>query len=361
MLNYEYPPLGGGAANATARILQEFAARDDVQVDLVTSSVGAARTERLHENVAAHFVDIGKRGSLHHQSMRELLSYARQSCPLARRLARERRYDVCHAFFSVPCGWTARRLPMPYIVSLRGSDVPFYSARFRWADRLLLRRLTPWIWRGAAAVVANSQGLRRLAQRCAPAQAVDVIPNAVPTEMFHPGPRVDATLHILCAALAGLSDIDVRLALVGEGPEESKLRAQVERLGLGGRVEFVGRVPHERMPEVYAAADVFVLPSLNEGMSNTALEALAAGLPIVLTETGGAEELLRNGCNGVLVPMRSSAAICEVLHQYAADAEMVARHGAESRRIAEGMSWRAVADAYAEAYFAAAASVSSDA
>jgi L-malate glycosyltransferase len=364
MLNYEYPPLGGGAANATAHILQQFAGRDDLHVDLVTSSVGAARTERPHENITIHFVAIGKRGSLHHQSLRELLAYTHRGGRLARRLARERDYDVCHAFFGVPCGWMARKLPMPYIVSLRGSDVPYYSARFRWADRLLLRRLSPRIWRRAAAVVANSQGLRRLARQCAPGQLIEVIPNGVDTEMFRPGPRGDGALRVVCAArlirrkgigylidaVARLSDVDVRLTLVGEGAHEPELRRQVDRLGLVGRVEFAGLVMHERMQEIYSQADVFALPSLNEGMSNTALEALAAGLPLILTDTGGTEELLRNGCNGVLVPMRSSAAICEVLHHYAADADLTARHGAESRHIAESMSWQAVADAYADLY-----------
>jgi len=364
MLNYEYPPLGGGAANATARILERFAARSDLHVDLVTSSVGAARTEHPHENLTVHFVDIGKRGSLHHQSVRELLAYARRGGRLARRLAREQRYDVCHAFFGVPCGWMARKLHMPYVVSLRGSDVPFYSARFRWPDRLLFRWLSPRIWCGARAVVANSQGLRRLALCCAPEQPIEIIPNGVDTDAFRPGPRVDGPLHAVCAArliprkgIAHLIDAigmlpaaDVRLTLVGEGSQESELRAQVERLGLAGRVRFAGRLPHEQMPVAYAEADVFVLPSLNEGMSNTALEALAAGLPLILTDTGGTEELLHHDRNGVVVPMRSADAIAEALARYVADADLVARHGAASRRIAEGMSWQIVADAYADMY-----------
>ncbi len=137
ILNYEYPPLGGGAANATYYLLRELARRKDVEVDLITSSVGEHRVEQIDTRIKIHFLDIGKRGNLHYQSQRELLVYAWKSYQYASRLVRNKRPDIVHAFFGIPSGYVAMQLGLPYIVSLRGSDVPFYNERFELLDKFV--------------------------------------------------------------------------------------------------------------------------------------------------------------------------------------------------------------------------------
>ncbi len=121
----------------------------------------------------------------------------------------------------------------------------------------------------------------------------------------------------------------------------------VQQHGLAGRVRFQGALPNADLPAIYRAASVFVLPSLNEGMSNTVLEAMACGLPVVLTDTGGTSELLEDGRNGYLIEMESAASIAQVLRRYLEQPDLLALHGAESRQRAEARSWRATADAYA--------------
>ncbi|MBN2308374.1 MAG: glycosyltransferase family 4 protein, partial [Candidatus Hydrogenedentes bacterium] len=108
LLNYEYPPLGGGAANATAHLVREFTRYPALSMDIVTSSTGPGRVEKAG-GVAIHFLDIGKRGGLHHQSMRDLIAYSWRAYRYAARLLGRERYDLCHAFFGIPCGWIARR------------------------------------------------------------------------------------------------------------------------------------------------------------------------------------------------------------------------------------------------------------
>lgn len=390
MLNYEYPPLGGGAGNATAYLLEELAKDPALAVDLVTSSTDQARTEgiphhphrsyssyssngRPHSEpprspIEIHFLDIGKRGSLHYQTNRDLLAYAWRAWRHARRLAAARRYDVCHAFFGIPCGFVARRLGLPYIVSLRGSDVPFYNERFRLLDRLLFQRMSVRIWRDARAVVANSEGLRALALDSAPDQAIEVVYNGVDTEAFRPGPRDWEGLRVVCAArlirrkgiehlieaVAKLEGQDVRLTLVGKGNHEAALRAHAAALGVGERVAFAGHVAHAEMAEVYRRSDVFVLPSLNEGMSNTALEAMACGLPILMTDTGGALELLEDRENGYVIRKRSPDDIAEKLRRYIERPELLGEHGRSSREKAQTMTWARAAAAYKRLYETAA-------
>ena len=113
---------------------------------------------------------------------------------------------------------------------------------------------------------------------------------------------------------------------------------------------FRGHVPHDALASLYEENDVFVLPSVSEGMSNAALEAMACGLPLVMTRTGGATELLRDGHNGFLVDKGSIEDIVTVLRRYCADRALACRHGARSREMAESMSWQKVADAYESLY-----------
>lgn len=364
MLNYEFPPLGGGAAHANRNILQAMA--DDIEVDLITSSTGDTRVEEFAPGKTIHFLDIGKRGSLHYQTSRDLLAYSIRAYAYAHKLVRGKHFDVCHAFFGIPCGVIASRLGLPYIVSLRGSDVPFYNPRFRVADSLVFKHLSLHVWKRAAAVVANSEGLRTLAQASATQQAIDVIPNGVDTSIFQPGAPLakNGTLRVLTVArligrkgiehlidaMGELGDDRVTLTIAGEGNLRAALEARA--VAYGDRVRFVGAVPHEQLPAVYRTHDVFILPSLNEGMSNTVLEAMASGLPILMTGTGGAQELVESGRNGALIEPEGKD-IARKLMDYLHKPGLAEAHGARSREMALARTWSAVADAYVDCYRAA--------
>lgn len=381
-LNYEYPPLGGGAANATAYLLDEFSRMPDIEVDLVTSSVDEAyHRETIGDRIVIHRLPIGKNAkNLHFQSVKDLLTYGWKSYGFARGLLREGKYDLIQAFFTVPCGAVAKKLHresgVPYVVSLRGSDVPGYSDRFGFLYPFL-RPIVRRIWRDAAAVVSNSQGLKELALRTDPQRAIDVIPNGVDVRHFVPVfgndekhsrltkgalPTVHLTLgasrvtdrkgiHYLIEAIDLLkSEFVFSLKVIGEGNAKERLEKMVRERGLESQVSFVGRIPREDTLPYYQEADVFVLPSLNEGMSNAMLEALACGLPIVTTRTGGAEELVCEGVNGLLVKHADAQDLARALRTLAQDAELRERMGRESRALAETMSWEGVARQYVEMY-----------
>ncbi|MFH1071698.1 MAG: glycosyltransferase, partial [Candidatus Glassbacteria bacterium] len=93
------------------------------------------------------------------------------------------------------------------------------------------------------------------------------------------------------------------------GPDcgfENELRRRIAGYGLAGKILFTGALPPEEIPALMRAADVFCLPSWREGWPNTVVEALACGLPVVATGVGGIPEMIREGENGLLVPLRDA-------------------------------------------------------
>jgi glycosyltransferase involved in cell wall biosynthesis len=372
-LNYEYPPLGGGAANATEYLLKEYQKDQSLQVDLVTSSPTAERQEMwLGDNICVHALSIGKNGdNLHHQSQKDLLVYSFRAYRYAKKLLQKNEYDVIHAFFGVPCGVLAmclgKKFGIPYIVSLRGADVPGYSERFSFAYSILTP-LIHSVWRRAFRVIANSQGLKDLALRSLPEQSIGIISNGVDTERFCPDVSkvphnewiitAGATrltqrkgLHLIIEALPAMLAINpqVIFEIMGNGASEATLKEQAKKLGVEQRVRFLGRIPLTDTYPYYQRAKVFVLPSANEGMSNALLEALASGLPAVVTDTGGTSELVTEGVNGYIIP-RDSQAITEAVSRLLRDDSLRLRMAEASRARAEAQSWGVVAREYIKIY-----------
>lgn len=373
-LNYEYPPLGGGAANATAAILEEWRHQSDIEVHLVTTGIGDVfRQERLGNNIHISYLSIGKSElNLHHQSLKDLLLYSIKGWWFTRRLLRQEKipFDTTLAFFGVPCGFMAMLLKwefgLPYVVSLRGSDVPGYSQKYAWMYPLL-RPLVKAVWKRAKAVVPNSQGLLKLAQETSLGQPFTIIENGVDTRRFSPDSvkRSEHTfivtsgasrvterkgLNYLVEAVAMLAPKypELRLKIMGDGSARPHLEALVKERGIEERVQFLGRVPREATAPYYQEASLFVLPSLNEGMSNAMLEALACGLPIVSTPTGGAAELVVEGKNGLTIKEKSAQSIVSAVEKFLNNKNLVTEYGAESRRRAEAQGWNQVARQFQE-------------
>jgi glycosyltransferase involved in cell wall biosynthesis len=100
-----------------------------------------------------------------------------------------------------------------------------------------------------------------------------------------------------------------RLILVGDGEDRERLESLSMQLGIKEYVQFAGEVPHENVQVFMQQADIFVLPSLYEGLPNVILEAMACGLPIVATRTGGIPDIIMDNTNGFLVEIKDTETI----------------------------------------------------
>lgn len=234
--------------------------------------------------------------------------------PLVGRLHAARPFDVIDASFFFPDGPVARRLSrtlgIPYSVKARGADIHHWGRDP--ATAAMVREAAG----DAAGLLAVSAAMKADMEALGmPAARIRVHYTGVDLDRFAPidngadraaakaaktlaGPVV-ATVGALIPrkgqalvieALAGLPD--ATLLLIGDGPDRPALAAQAQRLGMTSRVRFLGSVPHADLPGWLAASDVMALPSASEGLANAWVEALACGTPLVVSDAGGARELL---------------------------------------------------------------------
>lgn len=363
MLNYEFPPVGGGTGTACQQLLEAFEGSPEVRVELVTSGLGDRPTvDDAYAGVTIHRLPVDKRDP-HFWRPEELLRWTWRAHRLAKELTRRQRFDLCHCWAGWPPGLLGYGLrdALPYLVSLRGSDVPGYSERLATWDPIVFRRLSRRVWTRAGAVVAVSDSLRALALQTCPHLDVQVIPNAADTVRFTPGPPAEPYTVLFVGRLIPRKNVDdllaafrdvlerlpsARLVIAGDGPDASGLRGLASSLALGDAVRFTGHVPRENLPELYRGASVFVLPSEREGMPNAQLEAMASGLPVVTTV---ATRGLLDG-NGVAVAVGHAPEIADALIRYGLDAELRHAHGRRSRELAEATSWSTVGAWYLGIY-----------
>lgn len=371
MLDNEFPPLGGGMGTTNEALLKKFSVIPELEIDLVTAALGTQfEQEQFAEHI--HFFKVPvKNKNLHHSSNRELISFAVQALPLALKLQRAHPYDFCFAWSALPAGAIARALEwrtgLPYMVWVSGPDIPGFEQRYRALYPFLLPLLKT-TWRNAKPLIAKCRQELEMIQAADPGMPVTIIPNGVDLGAFRPGAGIpdDGPLKVICVArlierkgqhhlirainALVAQGIDITLDLIGTGDALSQYQALAEELGIAERVNFVGYVPRADIPGRYAAAHVFVLPSYNEGMALAALEALSAGLPMVVTRTGGTDELVTEGENGFTFDWGHVEELAGHLKRLALNRARAREMGVASRTRATRYAWDEIVTDYLQLY-----------
>ncbi len=134
-----------------------------------------------------------------------------------------------------------------------------------------------------------------------------------------------------------------QVVIVGDGPLRGEVEAEIDRLGVRGRVHLVGAVTRDQVPALLAASDVFVLPSLYEELGTAVIEAMQAGLPVVATRAGGIPSLVTDGLSGLLVRPQSPVELADALDRVLGDPGLAARLAASGRTVAAGYDWSQLA------------------
>ncbi len=371
LLNYEFPPLGGGAGNASAQIAKCLA-RMGVEVAVVTSRYHGLAPYEVKEGCTIYRVPVVRR-YLDHCSIAEMATFVASAAFSMRSIIKSFSPNVLLVFFGMPTGplglYAKKLFRLPYILSLRGGDVPGFLAGELGLSHRMVGSITKAVWNDASAVVANSEGLAKLAQRSYDKGVVHVIPNGVDISTFYPmGPigrkrcSNDTMSMIFVARLveqkgaklilqamsgiAGRLQRPIKLEIIGKGPEEESLKSIVEDLGLNEMVCFSGWLERSGVADRMRHSDVFVFPSYEEGMPNVVLEAMACGLPIITTDIYAIRGLVEDGVNGILIPPGDAQALGEAIVALGSDPVMAQAMGQESLEIVKQYDWMKSAEAY---------------
>lgn len=363
LINYEFPPVGGGAANATwelARALVQLGHRPIVLTARFRDRNSAATP------AGVTLIEVpALRRRREACTPFEMATFAVSASLRVRRLLRRERIDGMIAFFSIPCGpiawWGARGTGVPYVVSLRGGDVPGTEPGLHRIHRWLtpVRRR---VLKTARALIANSLALQQRAV-VADALPVGVIPNGVDSTYFVPAAskpppqpfrwlfvgRLQAQKNLgwLITRLAALTDLSWELHIVGDGPLRGEWQQLAQSLGVASRLTWHGWLPREQILPQYQNAHALVQPSLYEGMANTVLEAMACGLAIVASDEPANRALVEDSGSGACLPLADPSA-AEIVLRATMTEDHWKRWGAQARTHAsEHFSWPQVAKAYA--------------
>lgn len=342
-----FPRFVGGAEVAVKEITDRIPP-SEIDFGMITLGDGNSPAEERLGNVRVYRV-------FNSNDWPQKLAFPFAAYLKAQKLARDSRYDSVWAIMASYGGLAAllfkRKHPEASIILNIQEGDNFKRRSGFW--RPLFKR----IFRSADRIHAISNYLAAWARDMGAACPIEVVPNAVDFRLFSKeisGDERESLRKKLCkknediflittsrlVPKNAVSDIieslqylpkNVKLVVLGQGPLETELKCQALRLGLnytdeppvnpGNRVHFTGYISYPEIPKYLAVSDIFVRPSLSEGMGVSFLEAMAAGLPVITTSVGGIPDFLKDGETGLFCEVKNPKSIAQKVEKYLKDAE----------------------------------------
>jgi len=360
MLNYEYPPIGGGAAPIT-RALSEQLALAGHYVDVVTMGYGRLpfQEQQIDGRLRIFRVPALRRSPVRAVTI-EMGSYLASALPVCLALASRNSYDLIHAHFLMPTGVLAaavkRVTGLPLVITVHGSDVPGYNPdRFKRGHKLL-QPVWKAVVRSADAIISPSAYLRDLLQKGYPAP-VTLVPYGFSAPAPSAAVRRQRILfasrlfprkgaQFMLDALAGLDLAGWDVVIAGDGPMLEPLKAQAARLGLA--VQFPGFLKGQALQDLYASSAIFVFPSLHDNFPVVLLEALSHGCAIVTNNCTGMPEVV--GDAGLLVKPHDVPGLRAAIARLMGDAPLRHELGQRARQRVAELGWERILEQQIELY-----------
>ncbi len=336
VLNYEYPPLGGGGG-AVCRELSEEMARMGHCVTVVTMWYPGLPEKENAGGVEIYRLKCFRKRQYACQP-REQYSYIISAKRFLRQYLKSHPIDVCHVHFVIPTGpvalWAKRRFGIPYVVTAHGSDVEGHN-RKPWirAAHIVLRPFWKKIVHDAYAVVAPSPYLLHLMNQHGRIANSTVIPNGLNLEKFrsNPADKEDRILlmgrmqksknfHTVLTAVSMVPEEEWgswQVDILGDGPCRHMLERQAITLRTADRLNFYGWVDHEKDEQIryLKRASVYISASLFENCPMGVLEAIASGCHPLLSDIEGHRQLLGKSEEYFFFPAEDAQALAETLEE----------------------------------------------
>ena len=322
-----YPRHVGGAEVAVKEITARIPAAEASFDMIVLNGGGEPLTERVG-NVTVHRV-LSRFGTF------QKLRYPFAAARLARKLHKEQPYDLVWSIMASYAGYAGhlfkKSFPsVPLVLTIQEGDhfgrrqgplAPLFRKIFAHADRIqaISKFLSDWsVVMGATGdidIVPNGVDYARFAAPISPERRYEMRQSLG----FDPTDAVMVTASRLVfknavdEIIRSLADLEpnYKLLILGSGPDEASLRSLALSLKVSHRIAFKGFVSHEELPAYLQASDIFVRPSRTEGLGNSFLEAMAAGIPVIGTPVGGIPDFLTDGETGLMCEVDNPRSIAQ--------------------------------------------------
>ena len=363
MLNYEFPPLGGGASPVTYNLAKELV-RQGHNIDVVTMGFTGLKRFEVVDGINVYRVPcLRRKKEICHTY--EMTSYALRAIPMVLRLIKERQYDLNHTHFIFPTGLLSfiikKITGLKYILTAHGSDVPGHNPdRFKLQYKFLLP-LWKIIAKNASQIISPSCSLKSLILGNLPNSDVVVIPNGINKSMFTIRKKEK---KILLASrifefkgfqyfLEAIRDMELQgyeVNIIGDGPYLDKLKDKAKALNLDN-VTFQGYLDNnsKEFRDLFELSNIFIFPSEKENFPTVLLEAMSAGMAIITTNAGGCPEVV--GDAALLVRPRDPVGIRNDLLKLIHDDKLRKNLSDEVlKRVTDKFSWQNVAAKYVLVY-----------
>lgn len=362
-----YLPWVGGAEIAVKEITDRNL---DVHFDLITVNLsGSEYAVEKVGNVTVHRLGNGKLSKF----FLPFTGYLK-----AKQLHKKQSYDLAWGIMasqaSVAGALFKKFCRVPFVLTLQEGDEEEHLKRYVLGSELLYNLTVLPLHRFpiklADRITVISNYLKGRAEKAGARCPIEIIPNGVDLSLFNKA-FSDNELWTIKTALGktdgekfvittsrlvkknGVGDLisamqflpaNIRLLVLGVGELQAKLLAQVKKLNLENRVRFLGHVPYAEIPKYLRISDVFVRPSLSEGMGNSFIEAMAAGIPIVGTNIGGIPDFLEDGVTGLMAEVGNAKSISLQVNKILSNSELAKMLTENARKkIASTYEWEKIA------------------
>jgi glycosyltransferase involved in cell wall biosynthesis len=327
VINYEYPPIGGGGGFVTRDIIEEIVKKGHIVTVITSHYKGLAKQECIN-GVDVIRVPVLFRNEIEVANTASMFCYVLFGITKSLTTFGRKTFDIINTHFAVPSGpaghFLSRYLSIPNVLSIHGGDIFDPSKSLSPHKTPILSNTVKMMLESADRVVAQSNDTKRNAYTYYKIERpVDIIPLGIKKPVFKRKTRSDFDLEydeiVFCTIgrlvkrkniedmLSVLSHLkenyNFKLLVIGNGPERNHLETEVIQLGLNGRVRFLGNVTDEVKFQILDLSDFYLSTALHEGFGLVFLEALECGLPIICYDRGGQKDFLISGKTGFLVEL----------------------------------------------------------
>jgi glycosyltransferase involved in cell wall biosynthesis len=355
VINYEYPPIGGGGGFVTRDILESMASMGH-DVSVLTSHYDNLEYEEVINGVRIIRVPVFFRRKVEVANIPSMLSYFPMAFLNGYVRFAKVSFDIVNTHFAIPSGpvgqLLAKKLRVPNVLSIHGGDI-YDPSKLSSPHRVpFLFHTVRAMLKSADRLVAQSNDTKQNAVRYYDIKRhIDLIPLGIKKPVFEKKKREDFDLSeddfVFCTigrlvkrknteeALTVLSNVKgqsrVKFLIIGDGPERRKLEIAIRKLNLSDSVCMMGNVSDEVKFQLLDLSDCYLSTALHEGFGLVFLEAMACGLPIICFNNGGQTDFLVNGRNGFLTEVGDLVKFTECINTLLSDLKVRDQMGETNR------------------------------